>query len=829
MEDPILKEEAQYISVIEAGQLAHLGNSNPELLRKVEESLRMIEARIAKRQSQLSTEKRLMMYLAAIEVARPLAEYAKINAFALRAFAFPPDTADGHELFFDILSFGVYAAVTLIEKGGKADVLKASIPLANRLAEYVAAGRETPNTRKAIAYYAHLCKERGIGLPKDAKEIDRDEIPQKNENLFRFVMEKSKGSSIGVYWQVAKAAFKYPEEELVQVSKFAAYADVESGYFWRMVGHMSSHLGFAEENTDPEENLLRIVKALRPTQNLRLLEDETQNASSAELFAASAYMLIIGKSLIRIHSDHDLKALQYGSKEEKTVAKDTFLGLSYRLYQSGSRKGFPKGLDPHYLEKYFTDYGKEIAKNSPNLPPMAKPPTPPAPKPIAKEEPHEQPKKAPAKSSNSQGNSNSQKPSEISSKKSDLDSPIKPALLTYFLIGIPVALFLSIVIVKIVKNQTTERAHLEQGIGDGVATPTDTPPDMRNPQGVVRGFFYYMGKQDYRSAYNLGQNVPAWRSFDEFSASNGFGGIDSSSIHRLTESSVNEDQSKIEVEAFMRDPVNGDGTFIQEFEVSYTGEVWRITKHRTISSDRPQDNFKFEVKAGKHPLSDGKILQEALQYFPNCRIQGNAIVGCRGSSKEDGSPEHTLVGLKHYFKQNGNTKALVLLQTSLRGNDCDGNAYAAFHSEFGFTSAGLFELQNGNWEKVNFERGIVEGDGWGLPGEIQKVEQFGLDNLAVKMKTGSAFAGVSLGYFTYVGTIDNQLKEVLRFQYYYDDGEEDGGECWEVGYSFARKPNARYNTLKLEKTNCPVRTQGPSKSVEIEFGANGRYDVPKDF
>jgi serine/threonine protein kinase len=390
--------------------------------------------------------------------------------------------------------------------------------------------------------------------------------------------------------------------------------------------------------------------------------------------------------------------------------------------------------------------------------------------------------------------------------------------LTLALLGIAaLACIVVFVVVPALKNSSQAEANTPSPNEESTIVD-DSPPDMSTAEGVVRGYVYYMGKKEYRSAYDLGYNVPSWRTYDFFSAPTSFGGIDSSSLKSI----VDKGGGKFEVEVYFRDPVNGDGTFKQKYQVAEIGGAWKITKNETIDSDRPQDHFKFTMKPGSQDLSDYMVLSKVKQHYPNQSWSGNQLRGCVNEM-----PTVTEVSKKHYFKQKGNLRAFVILSTSLVGFSCDEWDGMASHADAGHCDGALFESIDGNWNCLHIATKVANGAEYGAPGIIGDWEQFGPENICIPISWYWMGQGVQSSGVTLVGNVGDQIVKLTSFDTSSDDSGNDGTTCHEVKMELSKVIGKPFYQLKTTIYDCHLKPIEVVNEYSYEF-LNNRYDVPGD-
>jgi len=154
-------ERRDFLDIMEAGQDA-LENKGENGLAFIEKRLPKIEKRISDGETSLEIEQIISIYLSAIYCARFEKNLIKVCKYASLAVSFSPDTNDGKDFMFEILSLGTGAATAVVEDGGNPEILRFTFPVFQELYRYVNEGFEKPQIKKIIMYYAHLCEKHGI-------------------------------------------------------------------------------------------------------------------------------------------------------------------------------------------------------------------------------------------------------------------------------------------------------------------------------------------------------------------------------------------------------------------------------------------------------------------------------------------------------------------------------------------------------------------------------------------------------------------------------------------------------------------------------------------
>ncbi len=156
------------------------------------------------------------------------------------------------------------------------------------------------------------------------------------------------------------------------------------------------------------------------------------------------------------------------------------------------------------------------------------------------------------------------------------------------------------------------------------------------PETVVRMFIKYLGKQDYRSAFEL-QDNPAWGDYEKFSSEKAFGGIDSTNIIEIEEKGKKDGYEVVYVEAFYSDPINGSKTYEENFYLKETEEDWIIKKitvekvksatnninvKPVVIAEKDYESICFSTNGKKYPqiygLSDKNFQVKINNTFKNC-------------------------------------------------------------------------------------------------------------------------------------------------------------------------------------------------------------------
>ncbi|RPI18841.1 MAG: serine/threonine protein kinase, partial [Ignavibacteriae bacterium] len=98
---------------------------------------------------------------------------------------------------------------------------------------------------------------------------------------------------------------------------------------------------------------------------------------------------------------------------------------------------------------------------------------------------------------------------------------------------------------------------------------------------VVQHFVEDLGSGNFRDAFNRQQNK-AWGSYDHFSSTKSFGGINRTSVENISLNYESGDDASVYVDYFAYDPVNKDGRYKQDFILKKFYNSWKIIKVNNI-------------------------------------------------------------------------------------------------------------------------------------------------------------------------------------------------------------------------------------------------------
>lgn len=116
---------------------------------------------------------------------------------------------------------------------------------------------------------------------------------------------------------------------------------------------------------------------------------------------------------------------------------------------------------------------------------------------------------------------------------------------------------------------------------------------LSEPIEVVKLFIESLGKKDFQTAYNL-QKIDSWGTFNDFSSTKAFGGINATSINEIKQLPDENGKSVIFVDAYYYDPVNGDNRFEENFYLQKINDEWKITDFKIVST-KSSTNSDFET------------------------------------------------------------------------------------------------------------------------------------------------------------------------------------------------------------------------------------------
>ncbi len=152
--------------------------------------------------------------------------------------------------------------------------------------------------------------------------------------------------------------------------------------------------------------------------------------------------------------------------------------------------------------------------------------------------------------------------------------------------------------------------------------------NSQTPENTIKSFIEDLGKKDYKSAYEKAK-VKKWGDYEKFSSEKSFGSISGTEIKNIEQKPDKNGNAVINATVFYADPVNGDNTFEQVFELSKFSGEWKIVsvslvKHKKVTFSKEE----VEKEIQKFVLQNYKVFDFAIGDLNNDNIDDVILIQC---------------------------------------------------------------------------------------------------------------------------------------------------------------------------------------------------------
>ncbi|HEY9262008.1 hypothetical protein [Chitinophaga sp.] len=349
------------------------------------------------------------------------------------------------------------------------------------------------------------------------------------------------------------------------------------------------------------------------------------------------------------------------------------------------------------------------------------------------------------------------------------------------------------------------------GSGDVITTaapdmPVVKPPLM--PAEVVDSFVAALNQRQYARAYAYCTGG-RWGTVAQFSSVNMYGGITAARMLESPLAPLLTGQPNVDIAAtvYVEDPVNGSGTFVQQFQLQKKDSGWKIAGIKLISSTRPSDNWSLNVPA-QPDLTREKVIRLASAVYDTV-----SLVADIGDGKDSINRE---LDTLRFFKDDKTLYCVAVFA----------NQGPQFGASTGWCDMLLFAKTGNKWQLQTFLLNAGGGGMYGYSGRFGKLLRMGDEHVAIVLKGGLTHMGENVSWSDIVAFHRGKLQPVAHIttDYDYDNGSGSNARCYEVKYRFERNGKPVYDLL-LERYRCDSKV--PVGKAAVTY-ANG-YTLPELF
>lgn len=331
-------------------------------------------------------------------------------------------------------------------------------------------------------------------------------------------------------------------------------------------------------------------------------------------------------------------------------------------------------------------------------------------------------------------------------------------------------------------------------------------------KGLVEDFYNALGNKDFTSAYGLctGKN---WGTLEQFSSAEMYGGIYDIAFSKC-EYKKSELPNTVEalVDIFIKDSVNGDGRFVQNFYLVQQSGKWRIRRISLLQTDRAENgwNLKLTEQAGLTKKELEAYLKPVYDTASRLSADGESIPKLKRN-----------ITTPKFFQTPDGIYAAVVVENGCE--DCSA-AYVGWCDVFVFK-------QNGKQWKMT-DRMLHAGGGgmYGSPGIAEKpLLRIGTSITGLVLTGGQYHMGDLLSFDNILSIEKGRLSQLVSVATHYDNegsGRESGRNCQEIDYRFLSSGKAHYD-MQLISTNCLGKEKETGRKI-IAYTNKG-YTLPDEY
>lgn len=325
---------------------------------------------------------------------------------------------------------------------------------------------------------------------------------------------------------------------------------------------------------------------------------------------------------------------------------------------------------------------------------------------------------------------------------------------------------------------------------------------------VVENFYNALGKRDFSRAYALCTG-PKWGTLQQFSAADKYGAINGVALIAVTykkQSDAKKAEAKVEV--LVKDSINGDGRYIQNFTLVQKENKWLIKHISLLQTDRATNgwNFKPIVEPGLDKITIKKFLKPIYDTI-----------------KTNPSKLQITVNDPRFFQTPSGVYAVIIIENA---SPEEGVA------SVGWCDAFVFEQKDKRWLMTDFKLHAGGGGMYGNAGGFKNLLQAGKNVVALAIAGGQMHMGDFVEQDDLIaieaGKLYNLTSIVTLHRYgeFGSDYEKNAKICNYRDYSFIKSAKKNYD-LQIILSSCLI----PGQIKEIRRAVipwfNQKYNLPK--
>lgn len=332
-------------------------------------------------------------------------------------------------------------------------------------------------------------------------------------------------------------------------------------------------------------------------------------------------------------------------------------------------------------------------------------------------------------------------------------------------------------------------------------------------KGVVEKFYGALGKRDFDSAYALCTG-PQWGTLQQFADSGSYGGINHVILSSVTYKRQRDTKNmEAEVDVVVKDPVNGDGRYIQNFVLVEKEHKWFIRSTSLLQTDRAEKGW--NLKLIDQPGLDKATVNNFIKPVYDT-VKTDAAVNKKSAQR--------IVNDPRFFQTPGGVYAVVVVENPGREQGI---------LSYGWCDVFVFEQKDQQWQMTDFKLHAGGGGMYGNSGGFKKLLQAGTNVVALVIAGGQMHMGDLVEQDDIIameaGKLYN-LTSVVVHHSYGDFGSSHDEKslkiCNERNYLFIKSEKKNYD-LKIIRSSCLVSKKEKKTDSVIIPWIDRNYSFPE--
>lgn len=339
------------------------------------------------------------------------------------------------------------------------------------------------------------------------------------------------------------------------------------------------------------------------------------------------------------------------------------------------------------------------------------------------------------------------------------------------------------------------------------AEATGEPAAGRQPEQVLREFFEALGRQDFDKAYRLCAGR-RWGTPEQFAGTKMYGGISRVTIRSIRQKGrATGDSALVEAVTDIDDPVNGNGSYAQDFTLKKMEGRWKITGIKLLSNSRGTDNR--NLKIGAQPdFSLAQAEQLTQHLYDTMRNEP--------MTEEAGDTMSRSFGALRFFKSGSALYAVAVCE----------NRGPFYGVSTGWCDVFAFTKKGGEWVMTDYMLHAGGGGMYGSPGSMKDLLRVGSEAVGIVLRGGQTHMGTYF-YEDIIALENGKLRRLVSVTTEHSYEGDHLNICERNEYSFRQNGKAMYD-LMIIRYDCKKGDRKKDEALVPYEGKDG-YRIPDRF